>query len=291
MLRPGLLSVAVCLGGLGIPSVLGAQQAQVVVVQTAIGQEEVDRLIEVLRIDDVVGVMRLEGLDYGTQMQQELFPGNGNASWSEIVALIYDPATMRKRFAAALQAELTPHPGALDATIRYFDTPVGQRILSLEVEARRSLLDPAVEDAAKARVEDMTAESDPRLDLLAEFARINDLTEANVSGALNANLAFFQGLAEVGALAEDMTEEQMLNDVWSQEAEIRAETEGWLYPYLALAYGPLSEAEMQGYLAFSASAEGQTLNVALFAAFDAVFTAISRDLGRAAARQMLGQDI
>ena len=33
------------------------------------------------------------------------------------------------------------------------------------------------------------------------------------------------------------------------------------------------------------------LNTAMFAAFDKLFVAISRDLGRAAARQMQGEDI
>jgi hypothetical protein len=88
-----------------------------------------------------------------------------------------------------------------------------------------------------------------------------------------------------------MTEAEMLADVWSQEPDIRAETEGWLYPFLALAYEPLSDADIEAYLAFSESQAGQAMNAALFAAFDKVFSDISRDLGRAVAEMLSGRDI
>ena len=257
----------------------------------AISQDRIMALSDSLQIGDVIEVMRLEGLDYGRQMESELFPGMGGADWRRIVALIYDTQTMRRRFDATLAAELGGEPDAVAAAISFFGTDLGRRILQLEVEARRSLLDSSVEDAARLRVEEMEAEGNARLDLLRSFAEANDLIESNVLGALNANLAFFQGMAEVGGLAEELTEDQMLRDVWAQEEEIRLETEDWLYPYLALSYGPLEDAELAEYLAFSQTPAGQRLNVALFAAFDAVFTAISRDLGRAAARQMIGKDI
>ncbi|MBL4918957.1 DUF2059 domain-containing protein [Szabonella alba] len=249
------------------------------------------RLSDLLKIGEVIEVMRLEGLDYGRQMEGELFPGQGGADWRRIVALIYDAPTMRKRFDTVLDTELEGEAETLAAAAAFFDSDAGRRILLLEVEARRSLLDPAVEEAAKLRAEEMEAKGDARYDLLQRFAEANDLIESNVLGALNANLAFFQGMAEVGGVGDELTEDQMLADVWAQEADIRQETVEWLYPYLALSYGSVPDDEMEAYLAFSQSDEGQRLNRALFAAFDAVFTAISRDLGRAAARQMMGMDI
>ena len=251
----------------------------------------VSTLVNVLKIDAVIEVMRQEGLRYGTDMEAELFPGKGGASWAQVVGLIYDAPTMKARFEAAFAKQLVGAESSFPAIDAFFSAGLGQRFLSLEVEARRSLLDESVEDAAKARVEDMMAEAAPRFDALQNFAQTNDLIEMNIMGAINSNLAFFHGMAEVGALDQEMTEEDMLMDVWSQEPDIRAETESWIYPYLALAYGPLSDEDMAAYLAFSETPEGQKLNAALFGAFDAVFSSISRDLGRAAARQMLGEDI
>lgn len=248
-------------------------------------------LVKTLKINDIIEVMRLEGLGYGAQMEEELFPGKGGQAWKSVVELIYDGPTMQKRFEQAFASQLAGDENDLPAIELFFGTELGQRILALEVEARRSLMDEAVEDAAKARVEDMMAEETPRFDALQAFSDVNDLVEMNISGAMNSNLAFFQGMAEVGALAQDMTEEDMLRDVWSQEPEIRAETESWVFPYLALAYGPLSDSEMADYIAFSKTGPGQKLNTALFGAFNTVFATISRDLGRAAARQMMGEDI
>ena len=173
----------------------------------------------------------------------------------------------------------------------FFGSEMGQQILKLEIGARRALLDSDVEDVAKVAWSDMAAEDSPRAAQLRRFAEANDLIESNVMGAMNANFAFYRGMAEAGSFPEAMTEEQMLQDVWGQEPQVRTETESWLFPFLALAYQPLSDADLQSYISFSESPAGQRLNAALFVAFDAVFTQISADLGRAAALQMKGEDI
>lgn len=254
--------------------------------------DSIAELGEILMIGPVLNVMREEGIDYGATLEAEMFPGAGGARWQAIVELIYDTATMRKRFDAALAVELgAGDPAGLAAMAGFFGDERGQRILTLELEARRALMDEAAEEAARLTAEDMRDEGDPRMAVLEDFARLNDLVESNVAGALNSNLAFYKGMAEGGAFGDAMTEEQILTDVWSQEADIRMETEAWLFPYLALAYGPLSDEDLAAYVAFSATAEGKRLNAAVFAAFDTVFSAISYDLGRAAARQMQGEDI
>lgn len=249
------------------------------------------QLSQTLRLADLIGVMRDEGLDYAETLEADLFPGQGGAAWRDRVALVYDAPAMLRRFDARFAREMADDPAAVTATQAFFGDARGQRILTLEIEARRALMDKAVEDAAKARAEEMAADQDPRMAALRRFAVANDLIESNVMGALNANLAFYQGMAEIGAFGDEMTEEQMLADVWGQEAEVRTETEDWLYPFLALAYGPLSDGDLEAYTEFSQTPAGKKLNVALFAAFDEVFVQVSRDLGRAAAQQMQGQDI
>lgn len=279
--------------GQALSSPVTPVQSQSVGVATETGAETVAvaDLVQTLKIADVIEIMRLEGLKYGTEMEAEMFPGQGGATWKSVVALIYDGPTMQARFEDAFAAQLVGREKDLPAMQTFFGAELGQRILALEVEARRSLMDQAVEDAAKALVEDMMAEAAPRFDGLQAFSDANDLIEMNISGALNSNLSFFQGMAEVGGTDPEMTQDDMLMTVWEQEPEIRAETESWIYPYLSLAYGPLSDEELAAYIAFSKTGAGKSLNVALFGAFDSVFSAISRDLGRAAAKQMMGEDI
>ena len=256
------------------------------------GMQRILQLSKTLQISAILAVMREEGLAYGTTLEPELFPGKGGASWTAQVSRIYDVAAMQARFDAALVSALADENAtSLDVMEGFFGSDRGQRILMLEIEARRALLDDATEDAAKLNVEDMAAEGDPRLAMIRRFAEANDLIEMNVAGALNANLAFFKGMAEAGAFDDGMTEDQMLSNVWSQEPDIRGETETWLYPYLALAYQPLSDDDMDAYLAFSDLDEGKALNAAVFEAFNDLFTSISAELGRAAARQMRGENI
>lgn len=253
--------------------------------------QEVAALAEVMQIDAVIAILRDEGLDYGESLEAEMFPGQGGPRWQGIVGMIYDPGQMRARFDAAFARELAAAPEAVAAATDFFGSEQGQRLLTLELEARRALLDSVVEDAAALAWADLVAAQDPRVALIERFVAVNDLLESNVMGALNANLAFYRGMAEAGAFGAEMTESDMLAEVWAQEPQARADTEEWLYPYLALAYQPVSDADLEAYVAFSESPAGQRLNAALFAAFDAVFIDISQDLGRAVALQVQGDDI
>jgi len=244
-----------------------------------------------MQIGSVMEVLRQEGLDYGAALEAEMFPGKGGAAWRAVVALIYDASAMRQQFDAVFAAGLAGSASDIAAMQGFFGGALGQRIVTLELEARRALVDDAVEQAAGVALDDMIASDDPRLAALRRFAETNDLVELNVAGALNANLAFYQGLSEGGAFGDPLDEGEMLAEVWAQEGDLRAETETWLYAYLALAYQPLSDADLAAYQAFSETKAGHQVNAAAFAAFDQVFNGISRELGRAAARQMQGEDI
>ncbi|MEY4983936.1 MAG: hypothetical protein RIR62_2202, partial [Pseudomonadota bacterium] len=248
-------------------------------------------LLEVLRMDEVLGVMRAEGEEYGRTIEADMFPGQGGAGWAVKVQTIYDVPHMIDRFGGAFGTAVGQNPAAMAKALDFFSSDLGQRILTLEIEARRALLDDAVEDAAKLAWADLAADEGPRAALLRDFAETNDLIESNVQGALNSNLAFFRGMAEGGALGPEVVEDEMLANVWSQEEEVRRQTEDWLFPYLALAYEPLSDADLEAYTAFSASPEGQVLNAALFAAYAVLFEEISFALGGAVAIQLQGQDI
>lgn len=248
-----------------------------------------DPLIEVLGLGDLVAIMREEGIAYGDEIEDEMFPGRGGDRWDAEVARIYDGGRMADELKDTLGRALSGTD--LDPLIGFFASETGARIVSLELSARRALLDPEVEEASLERLEDMQADDDPRLALIERFVEANSLIEANVAGALNSNYAFYTGLADGRAFDFEMTEEQMLADVWGQEPEIRDETREWLLSYLVMAYAPLSDAALEDYIALSETPQGTALNAALFAGFDVAFTRISRELGLAAAQFIAGQDI
>ncbi|TCP40893.1 DUF2059 domain-containing protein [Rhodovulum marinum] len=248
-----------------------------------------DALMGALGVQDLVGIMREEGMEYGDELEEEMFPGRGGDRWDAAVARIYDGGRMTQDLRGALERELTDSD--LDSLIAFFTSKTGARIVSLELSARRALLDPEVEEASMERLEEMQADDEPRLDLIERFVEANNLVEANVTGALNSNLAFYMGLADGRAFDFELTEEQMLADVWGQEPDIRDETREWLFSYLAMAYAPLADETLEDYITLSETPEGNALNAALFAGFDVAFTRISRELGLAAAQFIAGQDI
>ncbi|MDB2369295.1 hypothetical protein N9V68_01765, partial [Octadecabacter sp.] len=175
--------------------------------------------------------------------------------------------------------------------IDFFGSDQGQMIVGLEVSARHAMLDESVEDASKAAVVAAAAEDNTRLELVREFVEINNLIETNVAGALNSNLAFYTGLLDGGAFDGALSEDQILTDVWSQEADIRETTSEWIYSFLFMAYEPLDEGDFQAYVAFSETEAGAHVNRAMFESFDRLFEGISRSLGRAAANEMTSQDL
>lgn len=260
-------------------------------IPSAEAQARIAALSQSLKIGAVMEVMRAEGLEYGKTLETELFPGAGGSSWAATVEQIYDPAAMAADFEAAMTEELSADPEILTQIEAFFATPETQALLQLEIEARRALLNSDVEDLAKTTEARLRADKDPLIDLIDRFAVVGDLIEMNVAGALNANLAFYRGMALEGAFGEDMTEDQMLTEVWSQEPDVRAETEKWLFPYLAMAYSPAPKADLEAYIAFSDTPAGHRLNAALFKAFDRIFGRISYSLGQAAGRKLAGDDI
>lgn len=256
---------------------------------TAQDNPEFDTLYEALQMRDLLEIMREEGLTYGDEIQGEMFPERGADRWTALVAQIYSTDRMNDIMRTGLQEAL--EGTNLAPLVAYYSGGSGARVTDLEVSARRALLAPSTEEASLERLQHLRDAADPRLDLVGRFIEANDLVDLNLSGALNSNYEFYIGLTDGGAFPFEMTEDQILTDVWSQEPEIRAETEDWLYSYLLMAYKPLSDAELTDYIDMSETAEGQALNRALFAAFDVLYRRISRDLGAAAAQMIAGEDI
>lgn len=251
--------------------------------------DDAEVLFDLLMLPELLDIMREEGIGYGDTIGADLFAGETSADWDATVAAIYDPDVMigmvREDFEISLaDVDLAP-------MIAFFGSDQGQMIVGLEVSARRALLDDAVEQASEEAAAIAAADDDPRLALVSEFVEVNNLIETNVAGALNSNLAFYNGLVDGRAFGGALSEEQILTDVWGQEAEIRDSTSEWIYSFLFLAYQPLDDSDLEAYIAFSQTDAGEQINRTMFDSFDRLFTGISRSLGRAAAAKMTTQEL
>mgnify|MGYP001356558108 CR=1 FL=1 len=249
------------------------------------------RLEDAMLMPELLDVMAQEGAAYGGDLDQQFLRGSGGPSWQAEVERIYAPDRLGPLFHTAFAEELD-HIGMDTALILAFlGSDLGQKIMRLEVSARAALLDDGVEDSARAMAARREAEGDARYRMLRRFVDANHLVDMNVSSALNANVAFLKALSASGGARTGLPDDEILAQVWAQEGEIRVETDSWLMAYGTLAYGPLSDAELERYLAFSETAEGVALNRALFAAYDRLFVTVSGDFGRSVGRWMVGTNL
>jgi len=252
-------------------------------------------LMDEMGLDDIIAIMREEGLSYGQELGAEMLSGGGGATWRQMVDRIYDTEVMsglvRETFTESF-GEADPAP-----LISFFQSESGREIVMLEIAARRAFMDAQIEEAAREEYRsvapDLAADSprdiDAHLAAIDSYIQTNDLVGYNVMGALNANMLFYRGLIEGGAF--DMSESDLLADVWAQQEETEAETREWIYAFLMLAYEPLEAAQINTYVDLSRTPSGRALNRALFAAFDRMYGTLSQALGVAIAGQMQGEEL
>ena len=244
-------------------------------------------LVDVLKLQEAAVILRDEGLAYADELNADMLGGQGGAGWQVQVSAIYDPARLVEEVRQALEAELDS--GAVEASIAFFSTPLGSRIVTLENAARRAMAAQEVEEAARGRYLDLSEAPTARLTSLMTLAQDNDMIGRNVTSAMNANFQFMRGLAD-GKVIES-TEEEMLSDIAGDMGEITEDTTSWLYGFFLLAYDPISQAELDTYIAFSGSPDGQALNRALFVGFGKAYEDISYALGRAVALNMQAEEL
>ncbi len=252
--------------------------------------EDVVALFEALRLPDIVDVISVEGQEDAASLAESMFQaGPPPATWTAMVADIYDPEHMEAELLASLAEELEGTDTA--PMLAFFESEPGRTLIAREVETRQALSDEEAEQAAREAAAVAAADRSPRFELLTRYVEALDLVEYNVVGSLNSNYAYVSGLLDGNALGGDMTEGDVLSDLWLQEPQIRADTSEWVMAFLLQAYEPIPDGDIEALIAFSETEPGQALNRAIFEAFDERFSEISRALGLAAARYMTTEEI
>lgn len=254
------------------------------------GPAQAQAMWAVLDFDSLMPILRDEALAQADSMAAEMFPRGGTGHFRQSVGQIHEPARLARMLTNALGTALDrADPALIDAALKFYAGDLGRRLIGIEIDARRTLIDPDADAAAQADAEAAFANDTPRSAAIQRLIDRGNLIEPNVAGAMNASLAFSQGFAGAEGHTIPMTEADQLREVWAQEPQIRADTESWLRGYLMLAYSPLSDAELAEYTEFAAAPSGQALSDALFAAFDSLFRQTSHEMGRAAAAELTGR--
>ena len=252
--------------------------------------EDVRALFEALRLPEIIDIMSAEGIADGLALGETIFQtGPAPATWTEVIGSIHDPEHMKAEVLASLAEALEGEDTA--AMRAFFESEPGRTLIAREVETRQAMADEEVEQEAREAAAVALAERTPRLELLRRYVETLDLVEYNVVGTMNSNYAYVTGLLDGGAIRGEMTEEDVLSDIWAQEGQVRANATEWIFSFLLEAYEPASDADLEALIRFSETEEGQALNRALFDAFDVRFSEMSRALGLAAARHMTTREL
>lgn len=241
-------------------------------------KERFEDLWTLLGMPEMVSILHDEGLAMALDSDLDLLGHEGGPRWEAALQAIYDEKTLQGELHAQFEHELAPDQ--VSALCTFYENAEMQDIIRHEIAARRAFLDLEFEQLARERwLQGDT--SDTLDDTIRNYVDLNDLIELNVMGALNSNYVFLNTLNQaLPDVAGQMSEQDILSHVWSQEADIRTDTTEWIFAYLHTAYAPIDHTELERYVAFSATAAGQALNQALFTAFDAVYLRLSGDLGR-----------
>ncbi len=248
---------------------------------------DLDRLVDALKFDETIEVMRAEGLRYGKEVGNDMLSETDPTGWAATIERIYDTTKMQSLIKRRFQAELAH--ADIGPMLRYFESPEGAEIVRLETAARRAFLDRDTEEMATGQYHTLRSQDARIIDQIQTLINDSDLVELNVMGALNSSMMFYRGLNDGGAI--EMSEADMLADVWSQEENARNDAQDWLGAFLALAYQPLESVQLDAYIAFYQTDTGRVLNRAIFAAFDALYEETSYLLGLSVAQHLQSEPI
>ena len=236
-------------------------------VSSAWAEARMSVLVDVMRLREAAQILSQEGMSHAQALDAELLDGAGGSAWLTQAARIYDAQrlaeTLRSSMAAQLQGE------ALEAVISFYASDLGTKIVNLENSARLVMHDSAVEEAARDRYLALRTSNHPRLDLIARYIATGDMVSRNLSTQLNTQVQLFRGLKEGGAIT--MTEEEILDQATQGLASQQESILDWLNTYFLLAYDPLSDRELEVYIAFTETEAGRIFNRALFAGFEIAY--------------------
>jgi hypothetical protein len=249
-----------------------------------------DDLAQAYMLPELFQIMADEGIASLREEGAGLLSDFELSEWIAYLPRLYDAQAMQANFIAELEARLASQPDIRASALDFARSELGQRVLMLEITARQALLSDEIDTMAREYLSDARAQTArpaiaARLSQVRDRIAANDLVELNVSLGLNTSYAYYMGMLEEDATG-GMGESVLLQMVWGQESAIRSDVTDWIESYFLLAYQPLSDSDLQQLIDYSASAEGDAFNRAMFMAFDKVFVQISRDVGRALGRRL-----
>jgi hypothetical protein len=249
-------------------------------------QAQVTLTMDHLKLSELIHIMRSEGLEYAATLNIEMLNGQGSAVWEDQIGAIYDTQLMSE----VVRKEIATIPeNQLRQINQFYGSNLGAKIVDLEIAARIAMTDNDIRNIAEDNYQIALAQDPKSLLQVNLIVSEGDLIERNVTAALTSNYRFYLGLVDGGSF--DASEQEVIEQTWEQEDDIRLDTVKWMMGYLLLSYQSLDEAEMIEFINFMKTRAGRALNAAIFDGFGAMYGDISYTLGRAVALNIVVPDL
>ena len=202
-------------------------------------QAQVTLAMDHLELSELIHIMRTEGLEYAATLNTEMLNGQGGAVWEDQIDAIYDTQLMSE----VVRKEIATIPeNQLREINQFYGSNLGAKIVDLEIAARNAMTDNDIKNIAEDNYQIVLAKDPKSLLQVNLMVSEGDLLEQNVTAALTSNYRFYLGLVDGGSF--DASEQEVIEQTWEQEDDIRLDTVKWMMGYLLLSYQSLDEAEM-----------------------------------------------
>lgn len=262
-----------------------AQKAEVSAERTQL----VGQIEQALQLPELTRIMAEEALvDAKEQFDPEVSQQD-QQEWLSNLGRLNEAGRLQQLLTEALtHAVSSSSEGDLRRALEFYRSPLGKRVVGLELSARRAMIEPDGRSAAEEAYARSGATAPARRQQLEDLIDAGDVIETSVASGMNAYLAATRGFQ--AALGESGSDRD-ITETWAQETEIRDEVGTWVRGLLFLAYGPLSDADIDRLIDFMESPQGQVLADTVLQAFDQVFTRVAYETGMASAARFAGEEL
>ena len=255
-------------------------------IHVAADEISAEKLIELLRHDELAEVIRLEAVHIESSLPNEFDLEIDTLAWQARLDEIFQADRIEAGMTAGFLA--TFNTRSIDAVSDYLASDDWVAMFDLTNAASLELLDPEREAAAKEvywRQEEMQSD---RLRQIEDLVNTVDLIEQNVADWMNSMIVFNNGMRSVD-LALSVPEDEMIAYLLEDEGTARQEIGEWLMAFYMLAMDPVSDAALDRHIEFWQSRAGKDLSVAMMAGYQAVYGVTDFEVGKALVEASLGQ--
>ena len=256
---------------------------------------DADRIVAAMQVDRLAEVLAAEIAVSGDPFRPDSPEQDGpDEGWGAIVSRVAPAGRIRAglRDAIARGVEGLGDPAeraAVAEALSFWEGGLGRRVVLLEIGAREALAAPDIEATARESFAAAAARGNPRAAQVRALMDAADLVEPAVAASLNIAVATLEGAQE--AAQNGPRDPSIIEDAWAQEPEIRADQTGWIEALVFMASAPLSDAEMVRLIEAAGHPGNRRLSAILNEAATTTFVDVARDLGRASALRLQGEQL